>query len=423
MQVLLANFDLFKEVGGGQTFYRNLILKNPQIQFTYLRDSEHPDAPRPPNSQTVPCRSRYVPLELSSSILLEVPEWLYYSFARARDVAKAVAGQRFDVVDLPDFEQFGLFLRDAFEQHRVSVDRIVLGMHGRISTSQELNWFAPARHCSELTLLENMQYQAVDVRYFYSAMYREEWRSVDPVPAPIVDPLWFFDVPRLLPYEDRPGPPDLNFVGRSEKRKGPDIFINLAWWLPRSSFRSAKLIGPQNYDPDGTSSDTYLRQMIQNRRLMDVELVRCMTPTELTQVYGTKSITFVPSVYDTLNFVALESLLSGCPTAIGSGAGVCRFLSERFPELPFEVIDVVNWYECIPRLQAILTDYPEYRMHLREAIANQDLQPCGPQLIDIYQTPPAHDRVLCDRVSDWYARLAGAVPTMPDEFQLRARCA
>ena len=125
--------------------------------------------------------------------------WLHYGFVRAVDVAQAVVGRHFDVVDVPDYDQLGLFLRDAFRHHDVSLGRIVLGMHGRVSTSLELNWCAQGRGCIERKELENMQYQAVDIRYFYSEMYRDEWRAIDPVAAPVVDPLWFFDVPRQQP--------------------------------------------------------------------------------------------------------------------------------------------------------------------------------------------------------------------------------
>jgi glycosyltransferase involved in cell wall biosynthesis len=423
MRVLLASFDLFKDVGGGQTFYRTVILRNPEIQFTYLRDTEPPDAPRPPNARAVPYTPLYQGWSKWLALVPDVPRWLHHSFGRASEVAYAVAGQQFDVVDVPDFEQFGIFLRNAFDHHGVSVDRIVLGMHGRISTSQELNWCEESRDCIELAHLENLQYQVVDNRYFYSAMYRDEWRVIDPVPAPVLDPLWFFDVPQLLPYQGRLGPPDLNFVGRSEKRKGPDIFINLAWWLSKSYVRAVNLIGPTNYDRDGTPSDEHILRMIRNRRLTGVELIRCMTPTELAQVYASKSVTFVPSVYDTLNFVALESLLSGCPTAIGSGAGVCRYLRERFPELPFEEIDGANWYESVPRLQAILRDYDDYRRSLIEAVARHDLQPLGQRLIDVYQIPPAYDEVLRERIGNWYERLASFAPIRLDRARRRARCA
>ena len=423
MRVLLTSFDLFKEVGGGQTFYRNVILRNPEIEYTYLLDSEPLEAPRPANAKAIRCPNRYPVLPESSLLDLEVPRWTFSSFVRADDIASTVAGQQFDVVDLPDYEHFGLFLRDAFEHHGVSVDRIVLGMHGRISTSFELNWSTEARDCLEVAELENMQYQAVDIRYFYSTMYRNEWRAIDPVPAMVLDPLWFFDVPRLQQYQDRHGPPDLNFVGRTEKRKGPDIFVHLAWHLPRSTYRSANLIGPQNYDRDGTSSDSYLGQMIRNRHLPDVNLLRCMTPAELSQVYSTKSVTIIPSVYDTLNFVALESLLSGCPTAIGNGAGVCGYLRERFPALPFEEINVDNWYGCVPRLEAILRNYGDYRQRLHRAIAVEDLHPREPRLTDVYQARPAFDPLLRARATDWHERLRRCSGVMYGRAVHRAKCA
>jgi glycosyltransferase involved in cell wall biosynthesis len=423
MHVLLASFDLFKEVGGGQTFYRNLIRRNPQIQFTYLVASESVNARRPENAKVVPCTDRDVRHPISCFADLETPRWLDASFVRAEDVAQAVAGRHFDVVDLPDYEQFGFFLRDAFDHHQVSVDRVVLGMHGRYSTSVSLNWCVEERGCIELAQQETMQYQTVDARYFISAKYRDEWRAIDPVPAHVLDPLWFFEVPRLQPYQDRLGPPDLNFVGRSEKLKGPDIFIQLAWWLPRSCYRAAHVIGPQSFDGNRTPSDAYVRQMIKNRRLTGVDVVRCMTAAELTQLYATKSVTVLPSVYDTLNLVALESLLSGCPTAVGSGAGVCRYLRERFPDVPFEVIDVVNWYESVPRLESMLRNYQDYRRRLRDAIAGQDLQPRGATLIDAYQAPPAYDPVLRARVTDWYERLSRRAATAHRGLERHASCA
>ena len=136
-----------------------------------------------------------------------------------------------------------------------------------------------------------------------------------------------------------------------------------------------------------------------------------MTPSELTQVFSSKSVTIVPSVYDTLNFVALESLFSGCPTVIGSGAGVCRYLCERFPGLRFEVINVDNWYECVPRLEAILRNYRDYRRRLQEAVAAEDLQPHGLKLTDVYQARPAYDPVLraCHRLVRALSRAQGCL--------------
>ena len=97
----------------------------------------------------------------------------------------------------PITEQYGLFLRDAFNHHGVSVDRVALGMHGRISTASTPIGVSRVETASRRRSWRTAQYQAVDVRYFYSTMYRDEWRAINPVPATVLDPLWFFDVPRL----------------------------------------------------------------------------------------------------------------------------------------------------------------------------------------------------------------------------------
>ena len=73
MKVLLASFDLFKGVGGGQTLYRNVILRNPQIQFTYLRNSEPPGTSRPRHAQTVACPSVVNPVPEATELFFRSP--------------------------------------------------------------------------------------------------------------------------------------------------------------------------------------------------------------------------------------------------------------------------------------------------------------------------------------------------------------
>ena len=56
-----------------------------------------------------------------------------------------------------------------------------------------------------------------------------------------------------------------------------------------------------------------------------------MTQAQLGRLFSSRTMTLLPSRFDSLNLVALESVLSGCPTAIGSGAGACRFLGPGTP--------------------------------------------------------------------------------------------
>lgn len=415
MKVLLADFDLFRAVGGGQTFYRGIIRRNPHIDFYYLRRGEAVDAARPANAHAIDYVEHYAADRQADLEDLLPPRWAYGAFDKANNIALSVAGRTFDVVDFPDYEQFGMFLAPAFQHHHVEYGRIVLSMHGRISTTISLNWQTEGKVDISVQMLEEMQYRAVDTRYFISRMYQEEWQALCDLDSCYVDPMWFFSFPKRRPYRDSSDPPDLNFIGRSEKRKGPHIFLQMAWWLPRGSFRSANIIGPEDVDCTGTSSSQHLRD-IAAYRVKNVRFLPAKTPEELATLFGTKSITILPSQYDTLNLVALESLFAGCPTAIGDGAGVCRYLSERFPTIPFETIPVTNFYASIPRLETMLQDYKRYRDRLAAALERADVTPRGPGLENAYSSPPCSDRSTRLQLENWYRQLLRAVRRSCPEF-------
>ena len=130
-----------------------------------------------------------------------------------------------------------------------------------------------------------------------------------------------------------------------------------------------------------------------------------MTRSELVELFASKSVTFVPSRYDTLNLVALESLFSGCPTAIGSGAGVCRFLEESFPEVPFIKIDVNNIYESLSEIDAVLNNYDQYRQNLVDQISSSTFTANDPMLGEIYQDSVDFNTEIREELNQWYSQL------------------
>ena len=118
MKVLITDFDLFAKVGGGQTFYRSLILKNPHIDFYYLTEQEKKAVPRPNNAYPIPYQEKYFLTDLNNFVDVNPPKWVYRSFIRASNIAASVAGMQFDLIDSPDYEQWGIFLRPALNYHR-----------------------------------------------------------------------------------------------------------------------------------------------------------------------------------------------------------------------------------------------------------------------------------------------------------------
>ena len=414
MNVLIADFDLFYLTGGGQTFYRNIISENPHIQFYYFIKSEKLSCSRSTNTHPIVYKQKFLPRRFQPYTKEISLRW-FWIFIEANNIAFSLSQQfpeiKFDVVDVPDYKQIGAFLRSALNYFTISYDRIVLSMHGQISTSIQLNWFdedreSPSVNLPLTALQEQMQYKTVDIRYGISKFYLDEWKQVSDLNSYYLNPFSFLTIP--LPTSTHPSVslPDINFIGRFEKRKSPEVFAEIAWWLKRSSFNKANIIGSDCYSFDGDSAKHYLQEML-NHRSPEVNICPSLNQKQLTDLFSTKSITFVPSRYDTLNLVALESLLAGCPTAIGSGAGVCRFLNERLPQVPYISIDLENIYASIDSIQSVLENYDQYRQNLVEILQNSTFDTSGLTLEEIYKSLSNYDRSTSDELDRIYNKIMG----------------
>ena len=73
MRVLLPAVDIFHSVGGGQSFYKQLIQSNPNIEFSYLIRNESDKANRPSNSKTINYDYKFPNLHVLNPILLIKP--------------------------------------------------------------------------------------------------------------------------------------------------------------------------------------------------------------------------------------------------------------------------------------------------------------------------------------------------------------
>lgn len=404
MKILIADFDLFQKIGGGQTFYKQVIEKNPQLEFYYLLKEEKLNNQRPENAYGIQYITPYFIEDFINYFNVTPPRWAYRSFVIASNIAASVSGYEFDIIDAPDYEQYTSFLRPALTHHQVKFEKIALSMHGKISTTIRLDWFGKDELNIPLDMEEKMQYKTADLRYGISKSYLKEWQDLVSLESHYFNPLHFIDLPKPKAIKDSQEKVSLNFIGRTEKRKGADIFLDLVWWLSPSSYEQANIIGPHSYDDFGNSSQDILQDMI-NKRLINVSILPSKSKQELEDLFAQKSVVFLPSRYDTLNLLALESLFSGCPTAIGNGAGVCQFLKENFPQLPWIEIDTKNVYDCLPKLTNVLDNYDEYRQELAESLTNINTATKDPDLESIYKENSRFDSNTKEELNQWYLQL------------------
>ncbi|MCL2011666.1 MAG: glycosyltransferase [Cystobacterineae bacterium] len=364
MKILLLCCDLFKTIGGGQSVYRRVIENTPEAEFYYFRHQESAKSPRPANAHALQLPSfSWVLYEKSEPFR---PLHWRNALHTAAVFASAVAGQSFDIIESPDYETFGACLKQVFAHYRVGWGRVVLSMHGNISTSLKLNWRpTETRHLEDM---EARQFREADGVYSLSRAYMKEWQNRWNREVEYVNPLHFVFRPAgPLPYaDDKKGrPPDLCCVGRLEKLKGNDIFQELARWLPDELYDRLLHIGAEEWVPPfGGPASQILAEQARRRSLCRSEYLGAMNMAQMAELYGGKTLMILPTRYDTLNLVALEALFHGCPTAISSRAGVCQFLDEEWPGLPYVKIDMGNIYGCLGELRRILSNYEDYRAEL-----------------------------------------------------------
>lgn len=408
LKILIAEIDLFRSVGGGQTVYQNIIRQRRADEFYYFVQNEAADNPRPANAHPIPLRShfrRFMADEPRYQHLL----WCYRdALDMAGSVQQALGSAHFDVVDTPDYRQTGLFLRRAFEMHGIHVDRVVLALHGTLSSAFRTAWpwrGNAGRDFAELVLRERLQVQTVDGRYAISKSYATEIQKRADFPIALLDPLLTVAQTEPGPSEPSTTRPDIVFIGRREKRKGPDLFVDLAWWLPQGLFGKARLIGADGANHQGTGGDAILSRMARMRNVK-LEFSPSLDQAGLRQVRHKKSVVIASSRYDQFNLVALESILDGCPTLVAETAGVAAFIREKLPALSWLIVDFQCDRIAAKPLTDILVNYEKRREEILAALRAADLKPDVSSLNRIYEGDAVFNRRARERIDDISDHLA-----------------
>ncbi|MFA6964002.1 glycosyltransferase [Bosea sp. (in: a-proteobacteria)] len=370
-RVLIIESDLFKTIGGGQSAYRKIIEQTPQNTYFYFLKTESVDAARPANAVGIP----YMPLYgANMSKLPSDAEHFYWVYLNAWQFAASVerklGADTFDVVDTPDYDTVGLFIRGALEAHGIKVGVVALALHGTISSALADIWphtAASSRTMAQLRIREHLQYRSVDVRYALSEAYAADWQGRSGIASRLIDPLHITGPMSPVMAPMTADLPDVAFIGRRERRKGPDLFADFAWCLDPASYGKAMVIGSESISGTGIGSEPTLEMMTRLRQIkLDYELHK--TPAELTELFRSRSIVVLPSRYDQFNLVALEAFRHGCPTYISRHAGAAQWLGKHYPALSELVIDIDCSRSAAARIRNALADYDGVRERVVTAL-------------------------------------------------------
>lgn len=403
MRILLATTDLYSTTGGGQSFYTNVIRRHPEHDFWYFGTRDVSTMALPPNVTVLPVPDHYRanrgPLSFDredlridgyslSGLEGEVLQFL--------DMAVACAGHEFDIVEIPDFLAYGAILPAAMRYLGIRFDRVVCSMHGTISNVLTDNWnFGQAPDLTLCRKFEDLLYRIADIRIGISPDYIDQWQAKCGSRAALVDLFQLMDFSKFADLRSRQSSntsnsmPDLVFVGRQDRCKGPDLFVELVSSVPKRDYRDILMIGPP-VELGGINSWAELTTMASRRGLRIVN--QNMSQSDLWSAYARNSwVTIFPSRIDTLNLAALESLLCGAPAAISTAAGVCRFLDEVFPGIPFLRQAPSELGQARRDLAKYVGEYRDQRQRLLTYLETAQPRPIGSSLTAAYESTPTPD--------------------------------
>lgn len=372
MRVLLIAANIFENVGGGETAYARIVREASNIEFTYFVTDKSlltrtPD--RPLNVRPAVLKPQRSISAIGDPLF---PQYKLDALRLADQYARSVAGEDFDLVDIPDYYSFGAYLRSAFLHNGVHVKRIVLAMHGNLSTSISMNWDTLGSHTLSLEELEAAQFCQADAVYALSESYAREWRKRFDRPVHIIDPMGFVSY-QYADCTDAAGSPSVYCIGRTERCKGNDIFLDILRWVGADCYSTAAHIGNIYRFGNGVGSDYHLDNLAKHRGLK-VKYKMAISRQELNALFAGRAFVLLPVRYDTLNLVALEALFSGCPVAVSSKAGVCSYLDTNYPTLPYIKIDFDDFAAAVAEIRSALKNYDVYRRRLADALKTLDVR-------------------------------------------------
>ena len=223
-------------------------------------------------------------------------------------------GERFDVMEVPDWMAEGLLIRGT---------PIVAHLHTPIKLATRGSGLHVTRAVRAADLLERMAVRRARLVTAPSRLIVESLRGwlrsgveARVVPYPVDLDQWA-GVP---PVAD--GRPAILCVGRFESRKAPEVLVDAAAALPEAE---VVFVGRGYQYRDGLPYREWLERRAAAAGVA-CRFVEQVPRHELPQLYAQARVLAVPSLYDNFPMVALEALASARPVVCTDATGTAELL-------------------------------------------------------------------------------------------------
>ncbi len=400
-KVLILTSDIYNKIGGGEKVYRGIIKDNPAVDFFFFSSRRKRNTELPSNAFEIPLvekpvldkkhiRDRYK----SASIKNANPglnDNEIHAAELAEQYASSATGMQFDIIDIPEYEILGHFIRSALRTNKVKYKLIGVFIHGSLSATLEFEGNVSSSAIAEIRKLEESQRLVADIFFTLNSWYPEKL-GINIEKCHELSPWLFVDKNN----RDESSVPvhtetKLAFFGRWEKRKGVDLLPPLIKLIPHEKI--GLILGGKKKDNLSLFNST-----VNACNQRDVKLTISST-LDSEEFYGSLSlndILVIPSRFDSFNLVALEAIVHGRTVAISKQTGAYHFLKSNYPEmyfLEFDPKDLVKSSKNISNHLLKADTFPNF--------ANQNILLCENSIerIDRNQYTKLIDLALANQIS------------------------
>ena len=355
MNIFVFQLNPFSQIGGGESFYRNLVLSSPNDHF-YFIDNRKNTNNLPPNVTLV--RQVFAPLMKSvrfSNRLDREKKKLYIhlnpeqraALRNSISIAKTIKNLQIDHVHIPEYQPVGSYLKAALKNFAHYSPTTSTFIHGGLSQTLKFKAEITEKTLSNLLKIENQQRQEVDQTFAFMHSNLSHIETLDGIK--FIDPILMVrqkapEYKTLKKIQDGTKP-RLIIAGRYEPVKGFERIINLYPYL------SNHFSGIELWNNSNTKQELLPLQKMAHLRNMDLKVYRPNLTSDFFNKFPNNGILIFPSLFDSFNLLALEAITKGLPILISKHAGMAQYLldlkklSENYifdPESPISTLDKIR---------------------------------------------------------------------------------
>jgi glycosyltransferase involved in cell wall biosynthesis len=402
-KVLILTSDIYNKIGGGEKVYRGIIKDNPEVDFFFFSSRKLRSAELPSNAFEIPLiekpilDKKHIRDRYKSASIKNTNTGLNDNEINAAELAEQYAssakGMQFDIIDIPEYEILGHFIRSALRTNGVKYGLIGVFIHGSLSATLEFEGKISSSAVDEIRKLEESQRYVADFFFTLNSWYPEKL-GINPEKCHELSP-WLFvekNNSQISSISDDSAT-KLAFFGRWEKRKGVDLLPPLIKLICHRKI--GLILGGKK-----TDNLRLFHSTVKACNQRDIELTISST-IDAEEFYGSlssKDILVIPSRFDSFNLVALEAIVEGRTVAISTQTGAYQFLKNNHPEiyfLEFDPKDLVKSSENISNHLLRVDTFPNF--------ANQNMLLCKDSIekINRDQYTKVIDSALENQVSEF----------------------